>query len=66
MSLLSSPPYRTIIVIFQYTSFLSIIMKDELPLSTANLVGKRSKVSGLVQTPGQSFTGEIRSLLMTY
>lgn len=64
MSLLPSPPYKAIIVMFQYISLLSIVMKGELPPSTAHLVIKRSKVSGLVQTPGQSFPGEIRSLLM--
>jgi len=48
LSLFSSPPYKAIIVVSQNTSLLSIIMRDELPPSTAHLVISRSKVSGIV------------------
>lgn len=64
LSLFSSPLHKAIIVMFQYTSFLSIIMKDELPPSAAHLVISRSKVSGLIQALEQSFSAEMRSLLM--
>lgn len=64
LSLFSSPLHKAIIVMFQYTSFLSIIMKDELPPSAAYLVISRSKVSGLIQALEQSFSAEMRSLLM--